>query len=198
MASTGGFLLTQFAPKSFFLCVLLLTFFFNIEITFLSIHLFIDRNSSCVNDKNTTSPTHTKCMVTLNDTKNSSTSISRTVYETCLDYSCESIKQATDRIYQQVKRSPLNSILARLSISAGASADVEKGDRCDKCGRSGGRSNLLTVPSAGNKTRTNMMTSTPIMKDVGYNADFFKVIHVEKTELHDLSPRVTDYHGKYI
>lgn len=193
MASTG---VLPNVNSVFFEIVIFFPKFKIIKFRFFLSPFVIDRNTSCANDKiaTSTSPTQTKCSESLTDTKN--TSISKTVYETCLDFS-SSIKQAKDCIYQQVKRSPLNSILARLSITAGTSVDGGKGEQpCEKCGRSGGRSNFLAVPTDDNKTRTNMMTSTPIMKDVGYNADFFKVIHVEKTELHDLSPRVTDYHCK--
>lgn len=145
-------------------------------------------SSDCATDNVSASESRMQKESANANTSSADTSKSKTAFETCLDYSYDRIRQAKARICDRVR----SHILAKLSISAGDSVNISgagDGAACT-CGRK-----QLAVDGAGQK-RANMMTSTPIMKDVGYNSDFFKVIHVQKTELHDLSPRVSEYHGE--
>lgn len=158
-------------------------------------HLCQSHNFPFVDLTPNASHTHEVC-TNANDTTTNQQQKSKTAFETCLDYSFERIKQAKERLCEQVRRSPLNNLLAKLSIVSGDSVSIA-GDK-ESLSKCGSRSHNLKANEKAAKKRINMMTSTPIMKDVGFNSDFFKVIHVQKTELHDLAPRVPEYHGKLI
>lgn len=154
----------------------------------------------------------------LNETVTNSTVNS--VYETCIGASARLLEatrlaQATRSVRQRLRplRQASSDFLSRLpklqhlSIVRASQIDI-RGEQATKpehtCTCKAGLfdSNCLktfmemSVQPAEYRNNSQMMTSTPmITKDV-YEHGIFNVARIKKVELHDLSPKLPDFHGK--
>lgn len=55
----------------------------------------------------------------------------------------------------------------------------------------------MSVQPAEYRNNSQIMTSTPILKKtVDYDQSIFNVARVKKVELHDLKPKVPEFHGE--
>ena len=156
----------------------------------------------------------------LNETVTNSTVNS--VYETCIGASARLLEatrlaQATRSVCQRLRplRQASSDFLSRLpklqhlSIVRASQIDI-RGEQAKKpehtCTCKAGLfdSNCLktfmemSVQPAEYRNNSQMMTSTPmITKDV-YEHGIFNVAPIKKVELHDLPPKLPDFHGKCV
>lgn len=56
----------------------------------------------------------------------------------------------------------------------------------------------MSVQSAEYRNNSQMMTSTPVITKDVYDHSIFNVARIKKVELHDLSPKVPEFHGKFV
>lgn len=130
------------------------------------------------------------------------------MFESFLNQSVERIKKAKLKICQQVRRGSLSNILGKLSVVAGDQIDIQgnKNSICtcdhnnidDNCLKSFMEMSMqpMSIQTEYRNT-TQIMTSTPVMtRDVSYDHNIFSVARVKKVELHELSPKVSEFHGK--
>lgn len=55
----------------------------------------------------------------------------------------------------------------------------------------------MSVQPAEYRSNLQIMTSTPVITKDVYDNGIFNVARIKKVELHDLSPKVPEFHGKF-
>lgn len=135
------------------------------------------------------------------------------VYDTCIEASIR-LAQATRSVRQRLRpfrrasTELLNRFpkLQRLSIVRAAQISIQaerdtKSEYCtcnddlfdDNCLKTFME---MSVQPAEYRNNPQMMTSTPVMAKDVYDHSIFNVARIKKVELHDLSPKVPEFHGE--
>lgn len=107
-----------------------------------------------------------------------------------------------------MRRGSLSNILGKLSVVAADQIDIQGNQNSictcdhnnidDNCLKSFMEMSMQPMSIQTEYRNTaQIMTSTPVMtRDVSYDHNIFSVARVKKVELHELSPKVSEFHGK--
>lgn len=150
----------------------------------------------------------------LNETVTNPSSHVNSVYETCIGASIRLV-QATRSVRQRLRpfrrasAEILNRFpkLQRLSIVRASQISIraEENTKLQHCTC---RDDIfddnclktfmeMSVQPAEYRNNPQMMTSTPVITKDVYDHNLFNVARIKKVELHDLSPKVPEFHGKF-
>lgn len=129
------------------------------------------------------------------------------VYEVCVEASSRFIEATRSKVRQRLhplRCSFLNN-LQRLSVVRTAQISIrsDQADPVDECKCEDGAfdGNCLktfmemSVKPAEYRTNTQIMTSTPVITKDVYDHSIFNVARIKRVELHELSPKVPEFHG---
>lgn len=135
------------------------------------------------------------------------------VYKTCIGASVR-LLEATRSVRQRLRLRRARTELVnrfpklqRLSIVRAAQINI-KGDRINKSEHCNCKDGLfdgnclktfmeMSVQPAEYRSNLQIMTSTPVITKDVYDNGIFNVARIKKVELHDLSPKVPEFHGKF-
>lgn len=131
------------------------------------------------------------------------------VYQTCVEHPVLRLLKRSKSSYQQLRRHSFNSLFdkspkfQRLSYAYGESINIDGTKSTCSCrhdfidGKCLKNFMEMSVQPAEYRNNAQIMTSTPIIpKNVDYDQNIFNVARVKKVELHDLKPKVPEFHGK--
>lgn len=134
-----------------------------------------------------------------------------TLYESCTR-TPTSWKKLTQSVPQRIRRKILDSYrFQRLSIARvfqinirGDQTRTEEEEAVDDCACENGlfdgkclKSFMeMSVQPAEYRTNSQIMTSTPVIAKDVYDPSLFNVARFKKVELHELSPKMSEFHGK--
>lgn len=132
------------------------------------------------------------------------------VYEACVEVSSRFIEVTRSKVRQRLRplRSSLFNKLQSLSIVRAAQISIgsdQAQPSQDECACEDGRfdGNCLktfmemSVQPAEYRTNPQMMTSTPVITKDVYDHSIFNVARIKRVELHELSPKMPEFHGKF-
>lgn len=149
-----------------------------------------------------------------NETVTNSSSQIGLVYETCIEASIR-LAQATRSVRQRLRpfrrasTELLNRFpkLQRLSIVRASQISIraEQNTKSEHCNC---KDNLfddnclktfmeMSVQPAEYRNTSQMMTSTPVITKDAYDHSIFNVARIKKVELHELSPKVPEFHSEF-
>lgn len=131
------------------------------------------------------------------------------VYEACVEVSSRLIEVTRSKVRQRLRplRSGLFNKLHSLSIVRAAQISIgsdQAQPSQDDCACEDGRFDencvktfMMSVQPAEYRTNSQMMTSTPVITKDVYDHSIFNVARIKRVELHELSPKMPEFHGKF-
>lgn len=136
------------------------------------------------------------------------------LYESCVEASVrllETTRSVRQRLgFRRLSSDLLNKFLKLQNLSASRTSQInitsEQASQSDYCMCEDGLfdGNCLksfmemSVQPAEYRNNSQIMTSTPVITKDMYDHSIFNVARIKKVELHELSPKVPEFHSKYI